>query len=121
MDQRIQRIRDPNDRYRKGLLMVTFVMSPGVSDLGEEAGERIVEAVATFDDFCQADDPRGEHNLGAFEAEGHTIISKIDYFDTDLKYQSPDPTDAVVTARVMTVMLAHEYPMLQTPPSPSAS
>jgi Protein of unknown function (DUF3768) len=81
---------------------------------------RIIERIAAFDDFCQADDPHEEHDLGSFETEGQTIIFKIDCFDTDLKYQSPDPTNAVVTVRVMTVMLAHEYPMLPTPPAPSA-
>jgi hypothetical protein len=121
MDQRTQRVRELNDRFRKHLLTVTFVMSPGVSDLGEEAGTRIVAAIAAFDDFSRTDDPDGQHNLGAFEADGQTIIFKIDCFDTDLKYQSPDPTDPVVTVRVMTVMLAHEYPMLETPPAPAVS
>jgi hypothetical protein len=46
---------------------------------------------------------------GSFEAEGHTIFFKIDYLDQNLKYHSPDPTDPVVTVRVITVMLADEY------------
>jgi hypothetical protein len=31
------------------------------------------------------------------------------YFDRNLKYHSPDPTDPAVTTRVITVMLADEY------------
>ena len=62
-----------------------------------------------FDDFCHANDPYEEHDFGSFEAEGHTIFFKIDYFDRNLKYLSPDPTDPVVTVRVITVMLADEY------------
>jgi hypothetical protein len=53
--------------------------------------------------------PNEEHDFGSFEAEGHTIFFKIDYFDRNLKYSSPDPTDPAVTVRVITVMLADEY------------
>jgi hypothetical protein len=42
-------------------------------------------------------------------ARVHTIFFKIEYFDRDLKYHSPDPTDPAVTMRVITVMLAEEY------------
>jgi hypothetical protein len=37
------------------------------------------------------------------------IWPTIDYFDRNLKYLSPDPSDPVVTVRVITVMLADEY------------
>jgi hypothetical protein len=77
--------------------------------LGQEAVDRIVKTIAVFDDFCHANDPYEEHDFGSFEAEGHTIFFKIDYFDRNLKYLSPDPTDPVVTARVITIMLADEY------------
>ena len=76
---------------------------------GQEAVDRIVKTIAVFDDFCHANDPYEEHDFGSFEAEGHTIFFKIDYFDRNLKYLSPDPTDPVVTVRVITVMLADEY------------
>jgi hypothetical protein len=62
-----------------------------------------------FDDFCQANDPYEEHDFGAFEAEGHTIFFKIDYFDIDLACHSPDPANPAVTERVLTIMLAEEY------------
>ena len=45
---------------------------------------RIVKTIAVFDDFCNANDPYEEHDFGAFEAEGHTIFFKIDYFDKNL-------------------------------------
>jgi Protein of unknown function (DUF3768) len=76
---------------------------------GQEAVDRIVKTIALFDDFCHANDPYEEHDFGSFEAEGHTIFFKVDYFDRNLKYLSPDPADPVVTVRVITVMLAEEY------------
>ena len=41
--------------------------------------------------------------------DGRRIIFKIDYYDRDLAYHSPDASDPAVTERVMTVMLAEEY------------
>ena len=65
--------------------------------------------LATFDDFCQANDPHGEHDFGSFEAEGHTIFFKIEYYDRAMSFGSPDPSDPSVTTRVITIMLAEEY------------
>jgi hypothetical protein len=54
-------------------------------------------------------DPHGEHDFGSFEADGHTIFFKIDYFDKALNAHSSDPSDPSVTERVITIMLAEEY------------
>ena len=109
MDTKTARIRALNDQLRQHLTGGMAVITPGVAALGPEAVERIVKTIAVFDDFCHANDPYEEHDFGSFEAEGHTIFFKIDYFDRNLKYLSPDPTDPVVTVRVITVMLADEY------------
>src|SRR6202040_4018012 len=109
MDPRTVRIRALNDELRQNLAGGVAVMTPGVAALGQEAVDRIVKTIAVFDDFCHANDPYEEHDFGSFEAEGHTIFFKIDYFDRNLKYLSPDPSDPVVTVRVITVMLADEY------------
>jgi hypothetical protein len=109
MDPRTVRIRALNDELRQNLAGGVAVMTPGVAALGHEAVDRIVKTIAVFDDFCHANDPYEEHDFGSFEVEGHTIFFKIDYFDRNLKYLSPDPSDPVVTVRVITVMLADEY------------
>jgi len=59
--------------------------------------------------FCHDNDPYGEHDFGAFEADGKTIFFKIDYYDKALAGHSPDPADSSVTERVITIMLAEEY------------
>jgi len=84
-------------------------MTPGVAALGQEAVERIFQAIATFDDFYHANDPHEEHDSGSFEVNGETILFKIDYLDKNLTHGSPDPSDPSVTERVITLMLAEEY------------
>ena len=109
MDTKTSRIRALNDELRHNLTDGMVVMTAGVAALGQAAVARIVKTIAVFDDFCQANDPYGEHDFGAFEAEGHTIFFKIDYFDSTLTCHSPDPADPAVTERVLTIMLAEEY------------
>jgi hypothetical protein len=103
------RIRDLNDDLRHTLTGGMALMTPGVAALGHAAVDRIVKTIAVFDDFCHANDPHAEHDFGSFEADGQLIFFKIDYFDANLTYQSPDPADAAVTRRVITIMLAEEY------------
>ena len=109
MTTKTEAIRALNDELRQNLSAGTALMTVGVAALGAEAVARIVKTIAVYDDFCHANDPYEEHDFGSFEAEGHTIFFKIDYFDRNLKYHSPDPTDPAVTVRVITVMLADEY------------
>jgi len=109
MDAKTMRIRALNDALRQTLTGGRVVITPGVAALGQAAVARIIKTIAVFDDFCQANDPYGEHDFGAFKAEGHTIFFKVDYFDSTLTYHSPDPADPGVTERVLTIMLAEEY------------
>jgi hypothetical protein len=108
MNLNTDRIRALNDELRRNLPNGHTVMTTGVAALGAEAVARIVKTVAVYD-FCHANDPYEEHDFGSFEADGNLIFFKIDYFDKDLTYHSPDPTDPSVTERVITIMLAEEY------------
>jgi hypothetical protein len=105
----IERIRSLNDAFRRNLLNGHAVMTNGVVALGAEAVARIVRTIEVYDDFCHANDPHQEHDFGSFEADGHTIFFKIDYYDSTLSRHSPDPADPAVTERVITIMLAEEY------------
>jgi hypothetical protein len=109
MDAKTARIRALNDQLRQNLTGGMAVITPGVAALGPAAVDRIVKTIALFDDFCHANDPHEEHDFGAFEADGHMIMFKIDYFDRDLSMHLPDPADPSVTQRVITIMLAEEY------------
>jgi hypothetical protein len=110
MDSKTARIRALNDELRQNFAGGIAVMTPGIAALGAEAVARIVKTVAVFDDFCHANDPHEEHDFGAFDAAGHRVFFKIDYyFDETLTYHSPDPADPSVTKRVITIMLAEEY------------
>ena len=105
----VERIRALNDQLRTTLTGGKAFMTPGIAALGPEAVQRLVTAIATFDDFCMANDPHGEHDFGMFEFEGSSIIFKIEYFDANFEIGSPDPADPAVTRRVITLMLAEEY------------
>ena len=109
METRTERIRDLNDQLRHTLTGGMAVITPSIAALGQEAVERIVKTIAVFDDFCHANDPHEEHDFGSFEADGHMILFKIDYYDNELTYHSPDASDPAVTRRVITIMLADEY------------
>ena len=77
------RIRELNDALRQNLDQSTeqAVITLGIAALGPEVVDRIIKTIAVFDDFCHANDPHQEHDFGSFEADGHTIFFKIDYFD----------------------------------------
>jgi hypothetical protein len=109
MDAHAEEIRKLNDELRRDLIGGTAVITTGVAALGAEVVERIARTIAIFDDFCSKNDPYQEHDFGAFEVDGHSIMFKIDYYDKKLEGLSPDPADPAVTERIMTIMLADEY------------
>ena len=78
-----ERIRDLNDALRKNFGQGQAVMTTGIAALGSEAVANIVKTIEVYDDFCHANDPYEEHDFGSFEADGHTIFFKIDYFQQE--------------------------------------
>ncbi|MEM9268982.1 MAG: DUF3768 domain-containing protein [Pseudomonadota bacterium] len=105
-----QRIRELNDRFRTcGEGQGQLVVTQGVAELGEEATLRIVTAVRQFNAFNEDNDPWGEHDFGALEAEGQKIFWKIDYYDLLLTAHSANAANEGQTRRVLTIMLASEY------------
>jgi hypothetical protein len=103
------RIRALNDElrihHRNGRIFIT----PGILALGADAIIAIDQAVSSFDKFDIENDPHSEHDFGAITVDGAAIFFKIDYYDRDARFGSPDPADPAVTLRIMTIMLAEEY------------
>ena len=109
MSHNTDHIRALNDALRKNPSNGSAFITPGVAALGPDNVSRLVQTLATFDDFCRENGPYDEHDFGAFEFDGHSVFFKIDYYSTDLKAHSSDPANPEVTERIMTIMLAEEY------------
>ena len=111
MNTKIQtaRIRELNDTYRRTGEGGPQFITPGISDMGLFELIAIKQLVSSYDDFCEDNDPYGEHDFGALTFRGEKIFWKIDYYDVTMTAGSPDPADPAVTTRVMTIMLANEY------------
>ena len=84
-------------------------MTAGVQALGEGGIAEALIETRDFDAFTPDNDPYDEHDFGAFRAAGERLFWKIDYYDRDRSYGSPDPTDPDVTTRVLTIMLASKH------------
>src|ERR1700746_1109972 len=106
MTTKTEIIRTLNDKLRQNLTVGTAFITAGVAALGPEAVARIVKTIAVYDDFCHANEPYEEHDVGSFDVDGQTLFFKIDlYEEPNVK----DPNGGPVVNRVMTIMLAEEY------------
>lgn len=108
-EDRQQRMRELNDSLRHYARAGIICVTRSIQNLGAERLETVLEAVRSFDSFNAHNDPYDEHDLGVLKAAGERIMWKIDYYDRDRRFGSPDPADPAVTTRVLTIMLAGEY------------
>jgi len=101
-----------NDAFRRSILGTTpvadapqgeFVMTRGVAALGPDAQLELTRRVAAFDGFNADSDPQGWHEMGVIEFDGTTVWFKIDLYDFDYTYGSPEPSDPKQTRRVLTL------------------
>jgi hypothetical protein len=103
------RIRDLNDAFRRSFAGGTVVVTAEVEALSPDQRGSLLRKVSAFHAFTDDNDPHGEHDFGAIDHGGVRCFFKIDYFDRNIEFGSPDPGDPSVTTRVLTVMLAEEY------------
>lgn len=107
-----------NDAFRRSILGTTpvadapqgqFVMTRGVAALGPDAQLELTRRVAAFDGFDADSDPQGWHEMGVIEFEDMMVWFKLDLYDVNYTYGSPEPSDPAQTRRVLTLLLPSEY------------
>lgn len=106
------KIRQLNDEFRTNLFKRSenfLCLSQMFSALSISKQLQILDKVAKFNDFTEENDPYGEHDFGKVSMDGQDYFFKIDYYDNDLKYGSPNPADQTKTIRVLTIMQASEW------------
>jgi len=100
------KIAELNDQFRKNLTLGVVNRTNRVTAID---AEKLMQSIASFDNFTEDNDPWREHDFGSIELDGECLFWKIDYYDLQLEYQSEDPADTNKTKRVMTIMFADEY------------
>lgn len=105
----VEKIRQLNDEFRKSFFGGHIVITTSVQSLADDDRKELLKQVQSFDNFTEDNDPYGEHDFGAINFKNDTYFWKIDYYDNDYNYFSPDPSDSDVTNRVMTIMRGDEY------------
>ena len=109
MKEKTERIRELNDQFRQNMPQGKVVLTPGILTHPQHI-EEILNRILQFDDFTTDNDPHQEHDFGNFYVDNvGKIFWKMDYYNRDMTKGSEDPSDAVQTTRIMTIMLASEY------------
>lgn len=103
------RIRELNDAFRASFIGGRVMLTAGVSALPATDQAALLTHIRQFTAFGADSDPHHEHDFGALDVAGVRYFWKIDYYDLELTYGSPDPADPTVTTRVLTIMRADEY------------
>ncbi len=98
-----------NDQARQTFTDCRVLFTQGIQALSLERVAQVLDAVRSFDQFTEDNDPYGEHDFGRIDLQGSAIFWKFDYYDTDLQMASLDPGDPTITTRVLTIMMADEY------------
>tara|TARA_B100001559_G_scaffold201360_1_gene168463 strand:- start:2051 stop:2380 length:330 start_codon:yes stop_codon:yes gene_type:complete len=98
-----------NDLFRNTFLPIfgRVMLTPGAA--AHPMREAAISAVRVFDQFTEDNDPYGEHDFGSFEIDHQRFYWKIDYYDQHYRNGSEDPTNPLITRRLLTIMLAEEY------------
>ncbi len=103
------KIRALNDRLRTEGRGGQVLFTRGIIDQGLTFAGAVLASLRAFNQFDGGNDPWAEHDFGKFEIDGQAVLWKVDCYDRTMTCHSPDPADAAITRRVLTVMLSHEY------------
>lgn len=105
---RVQRIAALNDRLRTTGQGGRMFVTQAVATLPSHVSDQLLTRLRSFAEFTPNNDPHGEHDFGIITIEGADFAWKIDYYDVNLEFGSPDPADETVTCRVLTLMKAED-------------
>lgn len=105
----IEKIKQLNDAFRKSFSGGKVLLTCGIASLPLVQQNEIINKVKNFNDFTEDNDPYGEHDFGCFDYRGKQIFWKIDLYDLNYEFYSPQPDDETQTNRVLTIMFAEEY------------
>jgi hypothetical protein len=96
-ESKTDRIRSLNDAFRRTFVGGAVMITAGVEAMPLDQRRSLLQKIRSFESF------------GAVDEAGERFFFKIDYYDSSMEYGSPDPAEAAVTTRVLTIMLAEEY------------
>ena len=105
----VGKIRLLNDKLRKTFTGGKVMLTVGVCELNDNDRAELLNRVRTFDKFTANNDSNQEHDFGAIDFKGTTYFWKIDYYDNDYLYLSPDAANEDLTNRILTIMRGDEY------------
>lgn len=100
------RIRELNDRHRSEMPHGGVLLTRAVANFDNSLVLEIICAIRAFDAFTPGNDPWGEHDFGQVTVTAEQFFWRIDAYDINLEFGSPDPTDEAVTRRILTIMTA---------------
>ena len=106
----IKKVAALNDSLRKTFTGGRVLLTIGFRSLPEDEQVEVLQKVRALNDFTQDNDPYQEHDFGQVISSCETqVFWKIDLYDINDEFYSPQPDDPTQTNRVMTVLLAEEY------------
>ena len=108
-ESKTDRIRTLNDAFRRTFVGGAVMITAGVEAMPLDQRRSLLQKIRSFETFGEDNDPHGEHDFGAVDEAGVRCFFKIDYYDKNTEYGSPDPADPAQTTRVLTIMRADEY------------
>ena len=87
------RIRALNDAFRRTFVGGAVMIAAGVEAMPLDQRRSLLQKVRAFDDFTDDNDPHREHDFGSVDEDGVRCFWKIDYYDRNTEFGSPDPAD----------------------------
>lgn len=109
MENKHIKIQKLNDSFRTTLAGGKVMITQEIALLPPDEINNIIKQVQNFNSFNKSNDPYGEHDFGALDFKGRRIFWKIDYYDINYQFYSPDPTNKESTNRTLTIMFSDEY------------